>query len=100
MKLLNELKPNTVFKVIGGERPIHYWLYTGKHASNRPCSTCGKTRNFTHEFLHYESLDELEHDLLINDLGRFDQNYQFGTECVKDFASELSTSEIIQLKGV
>lgn len=91
----SELKPNTIFKVIGGELPIHYWLYTGNHASSHTCSFCHQVREYTHEFLHYESLGKLKNDVRINDLGRWDTAFHFGSECVKAFIAVLTIDDIV-----
>ena len=89
----SELKPSTIFRVTGGEGG--YWLYTGNHPSMHTCHFCRKVREYTHEFLHYKTLSELKHDLLIGDLGRFDVNLHFGSECVKNFVDAFSIDDIV-----
>lgn len=84
------LKPNTILKVTGGESPIHYWLYTGYFEGDFPCGYCHKKRTRTHEFLHYTNLPDALHNI-----GRFDQNFHFGSECVKIFVAEFNKSDIV-----
>ena len=85
---VNELKPGVAFAVKGDE--WQYWRYTGKFEGYFVCHFCHKVRKITHEFLHYLTMEDLEH----NPEG-FDLNYHFGTECIKLFIGDLTIKEVI-----
>ena len=71
-----------------------YWLYTGLGGDGFSCDVCGKERQHTHEFLLYPNLTDIQNDLRINDLGRFNNNEHYGTECVKVFLAQIQADLI------